>query len=519
LAASIVAGAIQGTLIQAKGDLLVGTADDAVTNLSVGTNGYLLTAASTTATGLEWAPAPVSLPSQAGNAGEFLTTDGTTASWAPVAGSLAQPTEPTSPSDGQIWIDTDGTAPTTVVTRWSKQPASGTTSLSGNDDYSIPLAYSAGYEQVFLNGTLLSRGNDYTATSGTTITLSTSTVTGDIVEVICPLQISTTDTYTQTAANSVFVQNTNAFLAGKNKIINGDFSIWQRGATSATSGGWNYFADRWQTYNYGGTYSPSRQTFTPGSAPVAGYEAQYFLRINSTSTFSTMATLIEDVRTLAGQTATFSLWAKSNTSNTLKLTFAQGFGTGGSSAVDIVPQQTVIGSLTTSWQRFTYTVNIPSISGKTIGTGSHVFIQLLADASKDLDVWGVQLEAGSNATAFQTATGNPASEYAACQRYYFRTQTGSSESYMGVTVAGSATTTYANVIMKQTMRAAPTSVDFSGIRWQSINNSGNITAVAISSATPENVLLNCTTTGATTGAMNYLNAATNTGYVGFSAEL
>jgi hypothetical protein len=149
------------------------------------------------------------LPSQTGNGGKYLGTNGSTASWSVVAGSLAQPTEPSSPADGQIWIDTDGTAPTTVVTRWTKQPSGGTTVLSGNDDYSIPLAYSPGYEQVFINGVLLSRsGTDYTATSGTSITLAAATVAGDIVEVICPLQIATTDTYTQSAANAAFVPKT-----------------------------------------------------------------------------------------------------------------------------------------------------------------------------------------------------------------------------------------------------------------------------------------------------------------------
>jgi hypothetical protein len=44
--------------INAKGDLLVGTADNAVTNLTAGTNGYFLKANSSTATGLEWASIP-----------------------------------------------------------------------------------------------------------------------------------------------------------------------------------------------------------------------------------------------------------------------------------------------------------------------------------------------------------------------------------------------------------------------------------------------------------------------------
>jgi hypothetical protein len=165
------------------------------------------------------------------------------------------------------------------------------------------------------------------------------------------------------------------------------------------------------------------------------------------------------------------------------------------------------------------------MAGKTVGSGSYLQIGVLYAAANlssgtaTLDLWGIQIEAGSNATPFQTATGTFQGELAACQRYYFRTQTGSGNAYMGVTVAGSSTTTYANIIMKQTMRVAPTSVDFSGIKWQAINNSGNISSASISDATPENVLLVCGTTGATTAQMNYLINQTSAGYVGFSAEL
>jgi hypothetical protein len=41
----------------------------------------LLTANSSATNGVEWAAAPISLPSQSGNSGKYLTTDGTSASW------------------------------------------------------------------------------------------------------------------------------------------------------------------------------------------------------------------------------------------------------------------------------------------------------------------------------------------------------------------------------------------------------------------------------------------------------
>ena len=76
-----VANVISPTVIDAKGDILVGTSADVVGKVPVGTNGQILLADSSTATGLKWTTYDP-LPSQTGNAGEYLTTDGTTASWA-----------------------------------------------------------------------------------------------------------------------------------------------------------------------------------------------------------------------------------------------------------------------------------------------------------------------------------------------------------------------------------------------------------------------------------------------------
>jgi hypothetical protein len=54
LISSQVLGGDFGTVVDAKGDLIVGTADNVVSRLGVGTNGQVLVADSDAATGLKW---------------------------------------------------------------------------------------------------------------------------------------------------------------------------------------------------------------------------------------------------------------------------------------------------------------------------------------------------------------------------------------------------------------------------------------------------------------------------------
>lgn len=321
------------------------------------------------------------------------------------------------------------------------------------------------------------------------------------------------------------------FAAGKNKLINGDFQIWQRGTsfTPASTNTTTYAADRWQPYcNFSaGTFTCSQQSFTAGTAPVAGYESTFFLRLampaSGTITEWDLWQKVEDVRTFAGQTVTLSFWAKASTATNLKPMIAQNFGSGGSSTVFSTP--TTI-SLTTSWTRYSYTVTLASISGKTIGTGSFLQAILYNDSSIStsvtIDIWGVQLEAGSVATAFQTATGTLAGELLAAQRYYYR-QSAAGNAYTPFGMGfGSSGTTNALVIIKlpTTMRVNPTAVDYANTAYQDTSGVVAVTAVAIDQGGYDTVRLALTTTNLTLNRPITFLANNNTGaYVGLSAEL
>jgi len=446
-----------------------------------------------------------------------------------------------------------------TLTQWRYNATGGETTLSGTDAFGAGLSYTVGAEQVFVNGVLLERGVDYTASTGTTVTGLTALVAGDIVTVSSPSAFNVANAIpkaTVAAKGDLIVGNgassvtnlavgadgttlvanssagagvswTSQFLAGKNKIINGDFGIWQRGTSFSNPNG-VYTADRWYCgYDgSGSTRTISQQTFTAGTAPVAGYEGTYFLRIATTvagsgQTYANLYQPIEDVRAFAGQTITLSFWAKADSSRTLTPTYGQSFGTGGSSAV--------YGSfsalnLTTSWQRFSTTVTLPSISGKTIGTNSQLQINLTfpLNAVSTIDFWGVQVEAGSVATPFTTATGTLQGELAACQRYYYRT---SAQTYGRLGFGSASSTTNAQILVNlpSTMRTAPASVDYSTLLVYdtvTLSSVTNVTLTATGQST-NTAAIDCTVASGLTQYRPYslTNNNSTSAYIGFSAEL
>jgi len=330
------------------------------------------------------------------------------------------------------------------------------------------------------------------------------------------------------------------FVAGKNKIINGDLTINQRAFTSNTaSGAFNF--DRFFQLNGGssGTLTVTPQTFTAGTAPVAGYEATNFIRCITaagvnTNTYALLEQKIEDVRTFAGQTVTASFWAKagSGTPN-ISIELEQSFGSGGSASIFTSVTKTAI---TTSWARYTFTVAVPSISGKTIGTGNSLILSIWLSAGSDFntrsnttglqnntfDIWGVQIEAGSVATAFQTASGTLQGELALCQRYYQRLgANGNNMLYPGFN--NSTTELYTGIPLKVTMRTNPTITlpTVSSNFYVRVAGGSNVavSAYSVIGTNYDNVWLSFTSSGLTSGQGSGLVNQGSSTYMEFSAEL
>jgi len=242
----------------------------------------------------------------------------------------------------------------------------------------------------------------------------------------------------------------------RNLIINGNFDVWQRG-TSFSNANNVYTADRFKVVAGGGTTGDtvSQQSFTAGQTDVPN-EPTYFLRyaMGGTSSNKVMHHRIEDVRTGAGKTCTLTFYAKASTGHTSTVEVAQVFGSGGSSQVTQSAQNY---TMTTSWQKFTFTIALPSISGKTIGTSSYVyiaFIRSLSSSNVSIDIAQMQFEVGEVATPFEHES--YAETLQKCERYFQRFVAGANYTGFSVAFSTGATSAKATLKFNGKMRAAPT---------------------------------------------------------------
>jgi hypothetical protein len=276
---------------------------------------------------------------------------------------------------------------------------------------------------------------------------------------------ATFDGTTQQATFNAPVSQPGAFMF-RNKIINGNFDIWQRG-TSQTSSGYGS-VDRWRSLNVGTTKTASRQAFALGQTDVPN-NPKYFMRhvvssVAGAGNYAAMDQKIEGVETLAGKTATVSFWAKADASKNIAVEILQYFGDGGSPSGFVIADAQLV-ALTTAWTKYTITVNIPSVSGKTLGTTGNDDIRItfwfdagsnnnaraasLGQQSGTFDIAQVQIEEGTAATPFEQRP--IGTELSLCQRYCIKF----TANPMGIT-QGAGTFRQEATPLPTTMRTSPT---------------------------------------------------------------
>ena len=230
----------------------------------------------------------------------------------------------------------------------------------------------------------------------------------------------------------------------KNSLLNGNFSFWERGATTDvadTTTADFYLADRWKrTSNGMTTLQVTRKEFNLTQAEVPDFP-QYYIEVkgNDSSTlasndFSALEQRVEDYRTYANKNVSISFWAKGSVSGDCFLGLSR-FSDASEEFFKVSPF-----TVSTEWKKYIFNTTIPAITfGATNIENSYVALafhtavkngfrandSVTADGvnidynyAGTLSLAQVQFEEGSRATPFEHLS--VAEELPLLQRYYWR---------------------------------------------------------------------------------------------------
>ena len=348
-----------------------------------------------------------------------------------------------------------------------------------------------------------------------------------------------------------------AGLGHRNKIINGDMRIAQRGTAAITgSGSAQYPVDRWAVFN--GT-DGNNVTFVRDTDAPAGFTNSLLATVSnaagsySSSGYTQITHKIEGFNcqdlaygTVSAKPIILSFWVKSSVTGTQNVSFKNS----GNNRVYIAKYAinvantweqkiiSIVGDTTGTWLvdsgiglEVTFNLGMGTGYDSTAGAwlaaaarySTSDAIDFAATANATFRVTGVQLEQNYQPTPFEQRPYG--TELALCQRYYWRYYSGASGSYFTSYSLNAYSTVNVNgaVPMPVPMRSSPTSIDFSSVNFDDGPTSYGITTLTydgVNYATPQSATITINrAAGGLTTARSYAVRGVAPSYFGFSCEL
>jgi len=325
--------------------------------------------------------------------------------------------------------------------------------------------------------------------------------------------------------------NTNSFLGradgnitniplnyGRNKIINGDLRIWQRGTSGTPALNTTaYTADRVFTYATGASPAVSQLLLGSTGNPTTCAYALYAVGTAGNTAFQ-IGQKIESLNCLdmiAGRVYTFSAWMFCTTAVTPTWQVYNANVTDNWSANTLVSIGTFASVSANTWTRVTG--SFTSTNGCLNGVQLTFDVGTLV-SGKNIYITGIQLEQGSVATPFEHRLFGQ--ELSLCQRYCYTVNEGSLGQYSAIGQIQNSVLAQVTLYFPVSMRAAAT---FSGVVG-GFNVWARATQYTISSFSGGEGSLNfgrveCVITGGIVGQACHLRGGSGSGRLLFESEL
>ena len=295
-----------------------------------------------------------------------------------------------------------------------------------------------------------------TSASNVTPSIANTQITGVITAAQYAAN-SISNTNIQTGAIENYLNSQSMNLGMRNRIINGNMAINQRGVTSGITSG--YFVDRW-------TLSGCSTSATLTSSLPTGFNSGISISATSGNPIAIQKVEAKNCSDLSGRNVTLSFYAK-NLSNATTLYASLAYATASDNfgSTTTISEQN-LGTLTSDWVRYTYTwTSLPS------GVLNGLALNLLCAGTGtfSMGITGVQLEVGNAPTPFEFRQFN--TELALCQRYcqvISGAGTAASSSPVGSGYCVGTTNFYVPYVLKVLPRTPPTGI--------SVTNAGSFSA-------------------------------------------